>query len=144
MQSSQCGAFSHCGSFSRVERRLWGVWASVVARGLSSCSSQALEHRLNSCGRWTDLFLDMWDLSESGTEPMSPALAGRFFTTEPPGKPQESTFLIPLLFPPPTPYIQLPCCKRCSKFCILLSPLRSVFIFVFSVASKVCTWYIHG
>ena len=29
----------------------------------------------------------MWDLSGSGIEPGSPALAGRFFTTEPPGKP---------------------------------------------------------
>ena len=28
-----------------------GMWASVVAaRGLSSCGSQALEHRLSSCG----------------------------------------------------------------------------------------------
>ena len=28
-----------------------GVWASVVvACGLSSCGSQALEHRLSSCG----------------------------------------------------------------------------------------------
>ena len=34
------------------------------------------------------LFLwGMWNLPRSGTEPMSPALAGRFFTTEPPGKP---------------------------------------------------------
>ena len=30
----------------------------------------------------------MWDLPRSATEPMSPALAGRFFTTEPQGKPQ--------------------------------------------------------
>ena len=30
----------------------------------------------------------MWDLPESGIEPMSPALAGEFFTTEPPGKPE--------------------------------------------------------
>ena len=29
----------------------------------------------------------MWDLSESGTKPMFPAMASRFFTTEPPGKP---------------------------------------------------------
>ena len=28
----------------------------------------------------------MWDLRKSGIEPRSPALAGRFFTTEPPGK----------------------------------------------------------
>ena len=27
------------------------------------------------------------DLSEPGIEPVSPALAGKFFTTEPPGKP---------------------------------------------------------
>ena len=27
----------------------------------------------------------MWDLPNSGTEPMSPALTGGFFTTEPPG-----------------------------------------------------------
>ena len=29
----------------------------------------------------------MWDLPGSGIKPKSPALAGRFFTTEPPGKP---------------------------------------------------------
>ena len=29
------------------------------------------------------------DLPHTGIEPMSPALAGRFFTTEPPGKPDE-------------------------------------------------------
>ena len=28
------------------------------------------------------------DLPDPATEPMSPALAGMFFTTEPPGKPQ--------------------------------------------------------
>ena len=31
--------------------------------------------------------LGMWDPSGSGIEPVSPALAGGFFTTEPPGKP---------------------------------------------------------
>ena len=29
----------------------------------------------------------MWDLPGPGIEPVSPALAGGFFTTEPPGKP---------------------------------------------------------
>ena len=29
----------------------------------------------------------MWDLPRSRIEPLSPALAGGFFTTEPPGKP---------------------------------------------------------
>ena len=30
----------------------------------------------------------MWELPGLGIEPVSPALAGGFFTTEPPGKPQ--------------------------------------------------------
>ena len=42
---SHCSGFSHCGA------RALGVRASVVAaRGLSSCGSRALEHRLSSCG----------------------------------------------------------------------------------------------
>ena len=32
----------------------------------------------------------MWDLSGPGLEPVSPALAGGFLTTVPPGKPPES------------------------------------------------------
>ena len=36
---------------------------------------------------------DMWDLSGPGIEPMSPALAGGFFTTEPPGKPPDPSFI---------------------------------------------------
>ena len=54
--------------------------------GFSSCSFQALEHRLSSCGTWPYLLQGMWDLPRSGVEPKSP-LAGRFFTTEPPGNP---------------------------------------------------------
>ena len=62
----------------------------VVARGLSSCGSWALERRLSSCGAWASLLSRMWDLPGPGLEPMSPALAGGFLTTAPPGK-----------FPPP-------------------------------------------
>ena len=58
----------------------------------SSCVSQALGHRLGSCGTWTQ-FHGMWDLPRSGIEPMSPAWAGRFFTTEPPRKPLSTTFI---------------------------------------------------
>jgi len=36
------------------------------------------------------LLLSMWDLPRLRTEPMSPALAGGFFTTELPGKAQIS------------------------------------------------------
>ena len=35
----------------------------------------------------------MWDLPGPGTEPMSPALAGRFLTTEPPRKPWKQNTL---------------------------------------------------
>ena len=59
----------------------------VVAHELSSCSSQAPGHRLSGCGVRAQLLCSMWDLPRPGTEPVSPALAGRFFTTEPPGKP---------------------------------------------------------
>jgi len=34
-----------------------------------------------------------WDLPGPGTKPVSPALAGRFFTTEPPGKAPEITVI---------------------------------------------------
>jgi len=60
------------------------VRASVVAaRELSGCTSLVLEHRLSSCGTWAY----MWDLPGPGIKPMSPALAGRFFTIESPEKP---------------------------------------------------------
>ena len=34
----------------------------------------------------------MWDLPRPGLEPVSPALAGRFSTTAPPGKPGHIAF----------------------------------------------------
>ena len=41
---------SHCGGFSCCRAWALGARASVVvARGLSSCSTQALERRLSSC-----------------------------------------------------------------------------------------------
>ena len=48
----RCGAqASHCGGFFCCGAKVLGVWASVVvAHGLSSCGSQALELRLSSCG----------------------------------------------------------------------------------------------
>ena len=55
--------------------------------GFSNCGSRALERRLSSCGAWALLLRGMWDLPRPGLEPVSPALAGRFLTTVPPGKP---------------------------------------------------------
>ena len=70
-----------------AEHRLQGTRASAaVACGLRSCGSRALEHRLSSCGVWAESHCGTWDLPGPGIEPASPASAGGFFTTEPPGK----------------------------------------------------------
>ena len=61
--------------------------SAVTAYGLRSCSSQVLEHRLNNCDTRAQLHHGTWDVLGSEIKPTSPALAGRFFTTEPPGKP---------------------------------------------------------
>ena len=45
------------------------------------CGTWAPEHRLTSCGA-----CDMWDLPGPGLEPVSPALAGGFSATVPPGE----------------------------------------------------------
>ena len=39
----------------------------------------------------------MWDLPGPGLEPVSPALAGGFLTTAPPGKPLVAIVLSPVL-----------------------------------------------
>ena len=73
-----------CGLFIAVAF-LVGGWTV----GLSGCGSWAREHKLNSCGSQAQLPCGMWDLPGSGTAPVSPALAGGFFTTEPPRKPHD-------------------------------------------------------
>ena len=84
----RCGArASYCGGFSCCRAWALGTWASVVvACGLSSCGLRALEYRLSSCGARAWLLRGMWDLPGPGLEPVSPALAGGFLTTVPPGK----------------------------------------------------------
>ena len=75
------------GGYSSLQARAPGTQASVVvARGLSSCGSQALESRLSSCGARAYLLCSMWNLPGPGIEPVSPALAGGFLTTVPSGK----------------------------------------------------------
>ena len=58
---------------------------------------RALEHRLRSCGARAWLLRGMWDLSGPGLELVSPALAGGFLTTVPPGKAKFLVF-IPFIF----------------------------------------------
>ena len=76
-QASHRNGFSCCGA------------QALGCEGVRSSGSRALEHRLSSCGAGTQLLHSMWDPPGIGAriEPMSPALAGGFFTTEPPGKP---------------------------------------------------------
>ena len=65
----------------------------IAVRGpLTIAASFVAEHRLqtrrlSSCGSRAQLLRSMWDLPKPGPEPVSPALAGRFSTTAPPGKP---------------------------------------------------------
>ena len=78
-------AFSSCG-----ER---GPLFIVVCRPLTVAASPVAEHRfqthrLSSCGSQAQLLHGMWDLPGPGHEPVSPALAGGFLTTAPPGKPR--------------------------------------------------------
>ena len=54
--------------------------------GFSSCGSQALGHRLNSCGTRAQPLFSMCDPPRLGPETTSPASAGGFSITEPPGK----------------------------------------------------------
>ena len=77
-------AFSSCGKREPLFIAVCGpltVVASLIAehrlqtRGLSSRGSRA------------QLLRGTWDLPRPGLEPVSPALAGRFSMTAPPGKP---------------------------------------------------------
>ena len=87
----------------------WLCWIFVAAHGLSvvalsegysslRCAGFSLQWLLllrstgfrrvgfSSCGTRAQLLRGMWDLPGPGIEPMSPALAGGFLTTAPPGK----------------------------------------------------------
>ena len=77
-------AFSSCGKRGPL---------FIAVRGpLTVVTSLVAEHRLqtrrlSSCGSRAELLRSVWDLPRPGLEPVCPALAGRFSTTAPPGKP---------------------------------------------------------
>ena len=82
-------AFSSCGKR--------GPLFIAVRRPLTIAASLVVEHRLqtrrlSNCGSRAQPLCSMWDLPRSGLEPVSPALAGRFSTTAPPGKPNNTIF----------------------------------------------------
>ena len=77
-------AFSSCserGPLFIAVRGPLTVVASLVAE------HRLQTHRLSSCGSRAQLLHGMWDPPRRGLKPMSPASAGRFSTTAPPGKP---------------------------------------------------------
>ena len=96
-------AFSSCGE--------WGPLFITVRGPLIVAASLVAEHRLqtrrlSNCGSRAQLLLGMWDLPGPGLEPVSPALAGRFSTTVPPGKPREILnifVIVDTTIPPPYP-----------------------------------------
>ena len=101
-----CGLFSRCGAWASHCRAALSQGTgskagsfSSDAHGLSSCSCWALKHRLKSCGTRASLLRGPRDLPWSGIEPVSPALAGGFFTTEPPGKPQYTHLFVQMYNP---------------------------------------------
>ena len=74
-QLSSCGVWAaHGGGFSCCGTHSGCLGSVVVAHGLSYSEAR------------------MQDLPGPGIKLVSPALAGRFFTTEPPGKPQYSDY----------------------------------------------------
>ena len=80
-------AFSSCGK--------WGPLFIAVRGPLTITASLVAEHRLqthrlSNGGSRAQLLRGMWDLPRPGLEPVSPALAGRFSTTAPSGKPNNS------------------------------------------------------
>ena len=60
----------------------------LAALGLRCCT-----RAFSSCGARAQLLHGVWDFSGPGLEPMSPALAGGFLTTAPPGKSAMKVFI---------------------------------------------------
>ena len=80
------------GAWTRGHMGCSGCGLCALEHRLSSWGSCALEHRLSSWGSWAQVLYSMWNLPRPRMEPISLALAGRFFTTEPPGKPLFSLY----------------------------------------------------
>ena len=108
-------AFSSCGK--------WGSLFIAVHGPLTIAASIVAEHRLqtrrlSNCGSRAQLLCGMWDPPRPGLEPVSPAFAGRFSTTAPPGKPLlfYSRSLSLFTFRS-TDHCELIFCERC-KVCV--------------------------
>ena len=82
-------AFSNCGKRGPLLIAVHGpltITASLVAE------HRLQTHRLSNCGSRASSLHGMWDLPRPRLKPVSPASAGRFSTTAPPGKPHVHVF----------------------------------------------------
>ena len=85
-------AFSNCGEQGLLPSRgaglLLAVASLVAEHGLYDAQASTVAALgLSSCGSWAQLPCGMWNLPGPGIESVSPALAGGFLSTGPPGKP---------------------------------------------------------
>ena len=130
-------AFSSCGKRGPL---------FIAVRGpLTIAASLLAEHRLqmrklSNCGSRAQLLCGMWDLPRPGLEPVSPALAGRFSTTAPPGKPLTFFFnkiYFIFLF---LAALGLRCCTRafstCSEQGLLFVAMHGLLIVVASLVAE--------
>ena len=81
--------FSSCGKRGPLFIAVHGpltIVASLVAE------HRLQTRRLSNCGSRAQSLRGMWDLPRPGLKPVSPALAGRFSTTAPPGKPYTNSY----------------------------------------------------
>ena len=90
--SVRARAFSSCGKWGPLFIAVRGPLFIVMRGPLTIAAPPVAGHRLqarrlSSCGSRAQLLRGVWDPPRPGLEPMSPALAGRFSTTAPPGKP---------------------------------------------------------
>ena len=86
-------AFSSCGKWGPLFIAVRGPF-TIAAPPVTGHRLQT--RRLSNCGSRAQLLRGMWDLPGPGLEPASPALAGRFPTTAPPGKPSNHFLKYPL------------------------------------------------
>ena len=115
-------------AFSRCGQR--GPLFIAVCGPLTIAASLVAEHRLqtrrlSSCGSWAQLLHGMWNLPGPGLEPVSPALAGRFATTAPSGKPLNDFELHPVLILSGHPY----CNQLCFFPIMKIEQLKLFFCF---------------
>ena len=118
-------AFSSCG-----ER---GPLFIAVRGPLTIVASLAAEHRLqtrrlSNCGSRAQPLRGTWDPPRPGLEPVCPALAGRFSTTAPPGKPGRRILNHCSTREAPVQFFDICIFNVKKHFCFLIAPFSSQII----------------